>query len=214
MFHKSTRPKDFRLTDLTKEEIEKAVKESINFTQLIRNLGVADGDPIRLKLKNIIEKHNISIAHFLKGRGKLPTPDAVKKERRKETHRKSKERLRKLRKDPKYRAKFVLNDGRKADRRRGLSETDLSLEEVECLISNSCQYCGETELMMTLDRIDNSMGHLKSNVIPCCIRCNLLRRDMPYQAWVEFIPTLKAVRESGKFENWTGALHKGSTKNN
>ena len=49
-----------------------------------------------------------------------------------------------------------------------------------------CRYCAEDMLLKyparhpkqwTLDRVDNSMGHNTGNVVPCCLACNLQRRN-------------------------------------
>lgn len=58
---------------------------------------------------------------------------------------------------------------------------------------------------MTMDRIDNSLGHLMSNVLPACIRCNYLRRDVPFEAWMVIVPSVKKAVEEGLFGTWTGA---------
>jgi hypothetical protein len=55
---------------------------------------------------------------------------------------------------------------------------------------------------MTLDRIDNTIGHVKTNVKPACIRCNLLRRNMPYAAWLMLVPAVKKARKFGLFDGW------------
>lgn len=44
----------------------------------------------------------------------------------------------------------------------------------ENITSKSCIYCGDTE-NVGCDRIDNSKGHTKDNVVPCCGECNLTR---------------------------------------
>jgi hypothetical protein len=56
---------------------------------------------------------------------------------------------------------------------------------------------------MTLDRIDNSIGHLMSNVNPCCYRCNYIRANMPYAAWLSIVPAIRATFELGLFAAWT-----------
>lgn len=101
----------------------------------------------------------------------------------------------------------VLRYCRNADKRRG-HEHDLSLEFVRDLLSKPCSYCGDTLLRMTLDRIENKLGHTRKNVVPACVRCNYARRDMPYQAWLELVPALKSARLKGLFGDWTGGWKK------
>jgi ribosomal protein L36 len=78
-------------------------------------------------------------------------------------------------------AKYILSDSRKQDRQRGF-ENDLDIPFISALIEKGCEYCGAKNLRMSLDRVDNSMGHTKENVKPACRRCNWIRRDMPYEA--------------------------------
>lgn len=42
-----------------------------------------------------------------------------------------------------------------------------------------CEYCGRTST--GADRIDNNIGHIKSNCVPCCVRCNWVRGN-----WLSF----------------------------
>lgn len=97
----------------------------------------------------------------------------------------------------------ILRDSRKGDLRAG-RENDLDIPFIEGLIRQDCLYCGETTVRMTLDRIDNSLGHLKSNVLPSCVRCNLVRGNMPYEAWLHVAKGMRSAREIGLFSNWAG----------
>lgn len=63
---------------------------------------------------------------------------------------------------------------RKSDAGKGLSN-DLTNEFVQALLELPCDYCGTTEDPRGLDRLDNSLGHLQSNVVPCCALCNITR---------------------------------------
>lgn len=109
------------------------------------------------------------------------------------------------RKDPAFRAKYILKDALSMDHRRGL-ECDLTLEWVEAAIKNGCSYCGETTIRMSLDRIDNDLGHTTANVRPACTRCNFLRGTMPYEAWLYLTPRVREAREKGLFGEWSGAI--------
>ncbi len=100
-------------------------------------------------------------------------------------------------------ARWIMVDSRKTDKKAG-RQNDLTREFVDALIVGGCAYCGENKLRMTLDRKDNSLGHLQSNVTPACVRCNYLRRDMPYDAWLEIAPAVREAKEKGLFGNWIG----------
>lgn len=107
------------------------------------------------------------------------------------------------RRDPKFVAQHILMDSRKSDKLVG-RENDLDKVWIDEVIKSGCSYCGEQEIRMTLDRIDNSLGHLKSNVRPACGRCNYLRRDMPFSAWLMIVPSVRVAREAGAFKTWNG----------
>ena len=124
--------------------------------------------------------------------------------RRKDRNRK---RSAEQRRDPRYRAKHIHHDSIQADRKRGL-EHDLTVDHIGALISEGCRYCGECDICMTLDRIDNAIGHMLANVVPACYRCNLIRRDMPYDAWMHVVPAIRDARERGLFGEWTGGIWK------
>lgn len=102
-------------------------------------------------------------------------------------------------------SRWILYDSRSSDRKRGL-KNDLDRDFIEGLICSGCQYCGEKEIRMTLDRIDNQVGHTRDNVVPSCIRCNYARRDMPYQAWLVVAKGMAEARSQGLFGDWTGRV--------
>jgi hypothetical protein len=99
--------------------------------------------------------------------------------------------------------KYIYWDSRGSDKKKAL-DNDLTKEFIRDLIAEGCRYCGETNIRMTLDRIDNTIGHTQNNVIPCCIRCNIVKRDMPYEAWLMIAPAMREARKKGLFRGWTG----------
>lgn len=112
-------------------------------------------------------------------------------------------RLRRL--DPNRRHFVILEDARRSDRRRGLTN-NLTSAIIKEIISKPCTYCDGIDLKMSLDRIDNSKGHIKGNVVACCLRCNYMRRDMPYEAWIKLSSSIKNIRQLGLFGNWMGGV--------
>jgi hypothetical protein len=121
----------------------------------------------------------------------------------KETRVREKLAERRRRRDPKFTAKHIVRDSRSSDKKKN-RVNDLDRAWVSEKISHGCEYCGETELRMTLDRMDNVEGHTKDNVVAACIRCNYLRRDLPYAAWLLLLDGVEEARVTGAFGDWTG----------
>lgn len=81
--------------------------------------------------------------------------------------------------------------------KRGLG-FNLTFEQMRCLTSQNCHYCGEPPSMVyihqfdrserarkngeyiynSLDRVDNSLGYVVGNSRPCCHACNMMKRTM------------------------------------
>ena len=102
-----------------------------------------------------------------------------------------------------YRTQFAMGGARRRDRAAG-RVTTLTNDEAHQLLNAACIYCGDTELMMTLDRVDNSRGYEPGNVVGCCIRCNYTRRDMPMAAWLVIADAMRSARLLGAFGAWVG----------
>lgn len=54
-------------------------------------------------------------------------------------------------------------------------EFSLSREQFTEIIERECLYCGQ-EKSCGIDRTDNSAGYTTENSVPCCQRCNLMKR--------------------------------------
>lgn len=102
-------------------------------------------------------------------------------------------------------AQAILGDARRADKKRRRAN-DLDIDFIRNAICQPCSYCAEESLRMTLDRIDNSKGHTKGNVLPCCIRCNMARGNMPFEAWQYLVPGVRSARTAGAFGTWVGRM--------
>ena len=77
---------------------------------------------------------------------------------------------------------YVFSRSKSSDRSRGLytKESDYySNEELKAIYESECTYCGRpyTGERLTLDRIDNSKGHQRWNVVPACRTCNIVRNN-------------------------------------
>lgn len=63
------------------------------------------------------------------------------------------------------------------DKKLGIDQCDMNIEwMIENIITQSCVYCKDTK-RIGADRIDNSKGHTKENVVPCCYECNCARNN-------------------------------------
>lgn len=73
---------------------------------------------------------------------------------------------------------------------RGLT-WELPNEALEKIITNPCRYCntaGHLGFDFTgIDRVDNTVGYVADNCVPCCKRCNQARNDQTvgdFLAWI------------------------------
>lgn len=58
-------------------------------------------------------------------------------------------------------------------------EWRLNDAEVASLFKSNCRYCDEPPSPLNgIDRYDNEIGYLASNCVPCCTRCNYMKRCM------------------------------------
>lgn len=83
---------------------------------------------------------------------------------------------------------------------RGLA-FELSKEETFALSQQPCSYCTQPPsnrilnkycqrpplFYSGLDRVDNTLGYLKGNVVPCCKMCNVAKNSHTYEEFVEWI---------------------------
>lgn len=56
-------------------------------------------------------------------------------------------------------------------------DLQLTKEEIIEIGKHDCFYCG-VENCRGIDRVDNKLGYVKDNLVPCCTACNYAKRDM------------------------------------
>jgi hypothetical protein len=83
----------------------------------------------------------------------------------------------------------------------------LTLGEFTKLIEQSCHYCGEFEIM-GVDRVDNRVGYLVSNSVPCCFECNFMKRTMDKHKFVN--RAIKIARHQEKLKAKLKTGHPGT----
>lgn len=85
------------------------------------------------------------------------------------------ERKKKYKPPDKLRQKYLRY--RRDDLNKGFGELDYTEKEFRSMIiGRVCVYCNINK-NLGLDRIDNSRGHQRDNVQPCCVKCNKVRNN-------------------------------------
>lgn len=111
------------------------------------------------------------------GRKKIYTEEELK-ERRRVQHKEAVERYRTSEHGRKMtRAKSLISNYKKEDElyNREIPDFD-SKWVVENIFNQKCVYCGESDwTKLGCDRVDNSIGHIKSNVVCSCLHCNMIK---------------------------------------
>lgn len=69
--------------------------------------------------------------------------------------------------------------GRYRDYKRGAKarghEFKLTIEDFSKMWDTNCYYCGDLIDGIGIDRVDNNIGYLVGNVVPCCPVCNKMK---------------------------------------
>jgi len=88
----------------------------------------------------------------------------------------------------------------RSDERRhfGLPEGFMTLETFCRMVKLPCRWCGRTPEQangMGVDRRDNGLPHLETNIAPCCAECNYARRDRTEEDFGAWILSLAAFHQ-------------------
>lgn len=72
---------------------------------------------------------------------------------------------------------------------------ELNLEEFIAIVSNPCNYCeyySKVEVI-GIDRVDSSLGYIKSNIVPCCQKCNMMKGELTLNEFKEHVNKLSVI---------------------
>ena len=80
---------------------------------------------------------------------------------------------------------------------------DISKEEAKNLFLDNCFYCGALPkqtirtrkdlspfIYNGIDRLNNDLGYLRSNVVTCCKRCNIAKNNMKLEDFLDLISNI------------------------
>lgn len=81
---------------------------------------------------------------------------------------------------------------------------DLTIDEVFRLINSTCYYCDcePVDRLQGLDRLDNKIGYVEDNVVPCCKTCNMMKNTYNEATFIlmcAHIATYKKFVKIGKY---------------
>lgn len=100
----------------------------------------------------------------------------------------NKKKYKEIQETPLGRAKNLISSYKQKDKKNGFSEViDFDKQWiVDNIFTSKCKYCGETDWRkLGCDRKDNTKGHTKDNVVPCCQRCNSKKGKMTYDEYIK-----------------------------
>lgn len=69
---------------------------------------------------------------------------------------------------------------------------ELTKEDCEQFYAKDCYYCGQHYVALGIDRVNNDLGYILSNCVPCCKTCNWMKRT---QTKEEFLNQIKLIYE-------------------
>lgn len=89
--------------------------------------------------------------------------------------------------------------------RKGNIPFSLSKESFFFLVKQPCAYCGISGSLLStifykdvsvvepcsgIDRVDNTLGYIEGNVVPCCTSCNSLKSDRTLEYFLQTVNTI------------------------
>ena len=93
--------------------------------------------------------------------------------------------------------------------KRGYSFS-LTQNEVENLVKQNCFYCGQkpvhpfrgyvrdyTFICNGIDRLDNNIGYIIDNCVPCCKTCNWMKSTLSYEVFMNHIEKIYKYKKGG-----------------
>lgn len=116
-----------------------------------------------------------------------------------------------LRNPDKTRARMIAHDQRRRTspdfafnlyQRNSISrnlEFGLSYGEFMSFLGQPCAYCGDVQKNIGIDRIDNSVGYIDGNVVPCCGVCNRAKSAMAASEFVKMCRKVYLAQEKYAF---------------
>lgn len=200
-----------QILDISEETLRIALGKAKNFSEALNLLNIFYCSNSITRVRMAAKIYNIDISHLDKRSRK--TIDEAESQRVLKIKKRNSlnKRLRNGSVDD-Y-SYFILYDSRGNDKKYN-RENNLTLDFIRNILTDAkCSYCNVGDCRLTLDRINNNLGHTIDNVVVSCIDCNVIRNDMPYEAWLHIVPSVKTAKNLGLFEGWTKFLNRSKKVN-
>ena len=92
---------------------------------------------------------------------------------------------------------------------------ELSMDEFIKITKSDCHYCGDEPnreykekrnnggyIYNGIDRVNNSLGYILDNCVPCCEVCNKAKRDLLYSEFIEWLDRIVEFRGRKISNDW------------
>lgn len=82
---------------------------------------------------------------------------------------------------------------------------ELTVDEVSEIVHNDCSYCGSEPTITNsrypyplngIDRVDSSQGYNLSNVVTCCTMCNMMKKDLTQEVFLDHVEKINEYRRN------------------
>lgn len=78
----------------------------------------------------------------------------------------------------------------------------ISLEEFSSMIGRNCRYCGDILDRPKIDRLDNEVGYISENIVPCCTTCNRMKWTHTEEGFYKQLKKILNWRSGNIKEDW------------
>lgn len=156
-----------------------------------------------LTLKQIADKYNVSLCglkvRYYKRDKMNYTLDEIVFGRKRNRGSKEKKDMSDEGVNIRAKASKMISSYRNKDKKMGVEVTDIDIDwMIENILTQKCVYCGDDK-RIGCDRVDNSKGHTKDNVVPCCVECNTARSNLfTFEEMKVIGKSIRSVKEQRK----------------
>lgn len=63
------------------------------------------------------------------------------------------------------------------------------------LVCAACHYCGDWDMTNGIDRVDNSLGYVLGNCVPCCSMCNRMKYVLSKKVFLAHVTRIATYSE-------------------